>query len=69
MVLNTVNQLKFIGKSNVDVLKPLIDKEYNIQELIDLGFIKAEAKQYEKFSEVLTDKDLILKIPFIKKVI
>lgn len=61
--------VKVHGKSNVDVLKPLIDKEYNIQELIDLGFIKAEAKQYEKFSEVLTDKDLILKIPFIKKVI
>ena len=61
--------VKIHGKGNVDVLKPLIDKEYNIQELIDLGFIKAEAKQYQSFSQVLTDKDLSLKVPFIKKVI
>ena len=61
--------VKVHGKGNVDVLKPLIDKEYNIQELIDLGFIKAEAKQYQSFSQVLTDKDLSLKVPFIKKVI
>lgn len=61
--------VKVYKKGSVDVLKPLIDKEYNIQELIDMGFILPEAKQYDSFSQVLTKKDLIPKIPFIKKVI
>ena len=61
--------VKVIGKGPVDKLKPLIDKEYNIQELIDRGFIKPEAKKFETFSEVLINKDLIPKVPFIKKVL
>jgi len=61
--------VKVFGKGSVDKLKPLIDKEYNIQELIDMGFIKSEAKKFETFSEVLINKDLIPKIPFIKKVL
>jgi len=62
--------VKVYGKGSVETLKKdLIDKEYNIQELIDRGFIVPEAKKYQNFSEVLTYKDLIPKIPFIKKVL
>ena len=61
--------VKVYKKGSVDVLKPLIDKEYNIQEMIDMGFVLPEAKQYKNFSEVLTKKDLKSKVPFIKKVI
>jgi len=61
--------VKVIRKGSVDKLKPLIDKEYNIQELINMGFIKPEAKKFQSFSEVLIDKDLIPKVPFIKKVL
>ena len=62
--------VKVRGKGSVETLKKdLIDKEYNIQELIDRGFIVPETKKYQNFSEVLTYKDLIPKIPFIKKVL
>ena len=61
--------VKVHGKGSVDVLKPLINKEYNIQEFIDMGFIVPEAKQFKNFSEVVIKKDLIEKIPFIKKVL
>jgi superfamily I DNA/RNA helicase len=61
--------VKVYRKGSVDVLKPLIDKEYNIQELIDMGFILPEVKQYDSFSQVLTDKDLLPKVPYIIKVI
>jgi hypothetical protein len=61
--------VKVYRKCSVDVLKPLIDKEYNIQELIDMGFILPEVKQYDSFSQVLTDKDLLPKVPYIIKVI
>ena len=62
--------VKVYGKGSVETLKKdLIDKEYNIQELIDRGFIVPETKKYQNFSEVLTYKDLIPKIPFIKKVL
>ena len=61
--------VKVFKKGSVDILKPLIDKEYNIQELIDMNLILPEAKQYKNFSEVLIKKDLENKIPFIKKVI
>ena len=59
--------VKVIGKGSVDQLKPLIDKEYNIQEFIDMGFIVPEAKQYKDFSEVVIKKDLIEKNTFHKK--
>jgi len=61
--------VKVHGKGSVDKLKPLIDKEYNIQEFIDMGFILPEAKQYKDFSEVVIKKDLIEKIPFIRRVL
>jgi len=61
--------VKVHGKGSVDTLKPLIDKEYNIQELIDMGFILPETKKCQSFSEVLILKDLIPKVPFIKKVL
>ena len=62
--------VKVRGKGSVETLKKdLIDKEYNIQELIDRGFILPETKKCQSFSEVLTYKDLIPKIPFIKKVL
>ena len=61
--------VKVRGKGEIDKLKPLIDQEYNIQEFIEMGFIKPEAKQYKDFSEVVIKKDLIEKIPFIKKVL
>ena len=34
-----------------------------------MGFILPEAKQYKDFSEVLIKKDLIEKVPFIRKVL
>ena len=34
-----------------------------------MGFILPEAKKYQSFSEVVINKDLIPKIPFIKKVL
>lgn len=61
--------VKVIGKGSVDTLKPLIDKEYNIQEFINMGFIVPEAKKFKTFSEIVIKKDLIEKIPFIKKVL
>jgi len=61
--------VKVYGKGSVDKLKPLHDKEYNIQEFINMGFILPEAKQYKDFSEVLIEKDLIEKVPFIRKVL
>ena len=61
--------VKVHGKGSIDHIKSLIDKEYNIQELIDMGFILPETKKYQSFSEVVINKDLIPKIPFIKKVL
>ena len=61
--------VKAHGKSDVDNLKTLINKDYNIQELIDMGFIKPEAKQFERFSQVVTKKELIEKTPYINKVL
>jgi superfamily I DNA/RNA helicase len=61
--------VKVHGKGSIDHIKSLIDKEYNIQELIDMDFILPETKKCQSFSEVLTYKDLIPKIPFIKKVL
>jgi len=61
--------VKAHGKSDVDNLKTLINKDYNIQELIDMGFIKSEAKQFERFSQIVTKKELIEKTPYINKVL
>jgi len=71
----TGSKIKVNGFGAVDKLKPLIDKDYNIQELIDAGYLKPEVKQFEKFSQVLTHEQLsknealISKIPYINKVL
>ena len=63
------------GQGSVDKLKPLIDRDYNIQELIDAGYLKPKIKQFEKFSQLLNyeelsdNKKLISKIPYINKVL
>ena len=51
--------VKVHGKGSVDHLKPLTDKDYNIQELINMGFILESAKKFTKFSQVLTNKTLL----------
>ena len=61
--------VKAHGKGEVDTLKSLINKDYNIQELIDMGFIKPEAKQFQRFSQVVIKKELIEKTPYINKVL
>ena len=65
--------VKVHGKGSVDNIKELIDKDYNIEDLIQQNFIIPEAKQYKDFSEVCVNKEenkkLIEKIPFIKKVL
>jgi superfamily I DNA/RNA helicase len=61
--------VKVHGKGSVDHLKPLTNKDYNIQELINMGFILESAKKFTKFSQVLTNKTLLEKVPFILKVI
>ena len=61
--------VKVHGKGSIDHIKSLIDKEYNIEELINQGLILPEAKRFKSFSEVITSKDLTPKIPFIKKVL
>ena len=61
--------VKVYGKGSIDHIKSLIDKEYNINELIEMQLILPEAKKYQSFSEVVINKDLIPKIPFIKKVL
>ena len=69
------SRIKVNGLGDVDKLKPLIDKEYNIQELIDAGYLKPEVKQFEKLSQLLNYEDLsknqklISKIPYINKVL
>ena len=63
------------GKGSFDNLKKIQDKDYNIQELIDEGYLKPEIKQFEIFSQLLIqeelskNKDLISKIPYISKVV
>ena len=61
--------VKVHGKGSVDNIKELIDKDYNIEDLIQQNFIIPEAKQYKDFSEVCINKELIEKIPFVKKVL
>ena len=71
--------VKVHGKGEVDKLKPLINKEYNIDELINMGFILPEAKQFERFSQIINHEqlskngekgsNLINKIPYIQKVL
>ena len=61
--------VKVYGKGSIDHIKSLIDKEYNINELIEMQLILPEAKNFQSFSEVVISKDLIPKIPFIKKVL
>ena len=61
--------VKVYGKGSIDHIKSLIDKEYNIHELIEIQLILPEAKKFQSFSEVVINKDLIPKIPFIKKVL
>ncbi len=61
--------VKVYGKSSIDHIKSLIDKEYNINELIEMQLILPESKKFQSFSEVVINKDLIPKIPFIKKVL
>ena len=61
--------VKVYGKGSIDHIKSLIDKEYNINELIEMQLILPEAKNFQSFSEIVINKDLIPKIPFIKKVL
>ncbi len=69
------SKVKVNGQGDVDKLKPLIDRDYNVQELIDAGYLKPEVKQFEKFSQLLNHEDLskneklIAKIPYINKVL
>jgi superfamily I DNA/RNA helicase len=69
------SKVKVNGQGDVDKLKPLIDRDYNIQELIDAGYLKPEIKQFERFSQLLNhealskNEKLIAKIPYINKVL
>ena len=69
------SKVKIYGQGSVDKLKPLIDRDYNIQELIDAGYLKPEVKQFERFSQLLNyeelsdNEKLISKIPYINKVL
>ena len=69
------SKVKVNGLGDVDKLKPLIDKDYNIQELIDAGYLKPEVKQFERLSQLLNheglskNEKLINKIPYINKVL
>ena len=69
------SKVKVNGQGDVDKLKPLIDRDYNVQELIDAGYLKPEVKQFERFSQLLNhealskNEKLIPKIPYINKVL
>ena len=52
------SKIKVNGLGDVDKLKPLIDKDYNIQELIDAAYLKPEVKQFERFSQLLNHEAL-----------
>jgi len=75
----TGSAIKVYRKGSVDKLKNLIDKDYNIDELINLGFILPEAKQFDVFSKIINHEELskngdkgnnlINKIPYIQKVL
>ena len=53
----------------------LRDKGWNMQELIDEGYLKPEVKQFETLSELLNhealskNEKLITKIPYINRVL
>ena len=69
------SKIKVNGLGDVDKLKSLRDKGWNMQELIDVGYLKPEVKQFETLSEVLNhealskNETLISKIPYINKVL
>ena len=69
------SKIKVNGLGDVDKLKSLRDKGWNMQELIDAGYLKSEVKQFETLSEVLNhealskNETLISKIPYINKVL
>ena len=69
------SKIKVNGLGDVDKLKSLRDKGWNMQELIDAGYLKPEVKQFETLSEVLNhealskNETLISKIPYINKVL
>lgn len=69
------SKVKVNGLGDVDKLKPLIDRKYNVQELIDAGYLKPEVKQFERLSQLLNhealskNEKLIGKIPYINKVL
>ena len=69
------SKIKVNGLGDVDKLKSLRDKGWNMQELIDEGYLKPEVKQFETLSEVLNhealskNETLISKIPYINKVL
>ena len=69
------SKVKVNGLGDVDKLKPLIDKDYNVQELIDAGYLKPEIKQFERLSQLLNNEalskneKLINKIPYVNKVL
>ena len=48
--------VKVYGKSSIDHIKSLIDKEYNINELIEMQLILPESKKFQSFSEVVINK-------------
>ena len=69
------SKIKVSGLGDVDKLKSLRDKGWNMQELIDEGYLKPEVKQFETLSEVLNhealskNEKLISKIPYINRVL
>lgn len=69
------SKIKVNGLGDVDKLKSLRDKGWNMQELIDEGYLKPEVKQFDTLSEVLNhealskNEKLISKIPYINKVL
>jgi len=69
------SKIKVNGLGDVDKLKSLRDKGWNMQELIDEGYLKPEIKQFDTLSEVLNhealskNEKLISKIPYINKVL
>ena len=52
------SKIKVNGLGDVDKLKSLRDKGWNMQELIDEGYLKPEIKQFNTLSEVLNHEAL-----------
>jgi superfamily I DNA/RNA helicase len=63
------NGVKVNKMGDVKSLADLINKEYNVEDIISRGLLKSEVKGLKKFEQVLTDPDVSAKVPLIKKIL